>query len=126
MCLTLHGTFVTPFARCNQSKIFVDTDHGSWDSAGENMPVQPGRGTMDSEKELLDAFDRVLHEDFPNPQLIACPKREVLLKLVQQPADSTQLAHLLAHIRQCAPCFDGLKELKAGRVRDPLAPDSDP
>jgi hypothetical protein len=80
----------------------------------------------DSEKELLDAFDRVLHEDFPNPQRIACPKREVLLKLVQQPADSTQLAHLLAHIRQCAPCFDELKELKAGRVRDPLAPDSDP
>jgi hypothetical protein len=67
---------------------------------------------MDSEKELLDAFDRVLHEDFPNPQRIACPKREVLLKLAQQPADSTQLAHLLAHIRRCAPCFDELKELR--------------
>jgi hypothetical protein len=38
---------------------------------------------MDSEKELLDAFDRVVHEDFPNPQRIACPGREVLLKLAQ-------------------------------------------
>jgi hypothetical protein len=66
---------------------------------------------MDSEKELLDAFDRVVHEDFPNPQRIACPGREVLLKLAQQPAD-TQLSPLLAHVRQCAPCFDELKELR--------------
>jgi hypothetical protein len=36
---------------------------------------------MDSGKKLLDAFDRVVHEDFPNPQHIACPGREVLLKL---------------------------------------------
>jgi hypothetical protein len=56
---------------------------------------------MDSEKELLDAFDRVVHEDFPNPQRIACPGREVLLKLAQQPADIQ-----LAHVRQCPPCFD--------------------
>jgi hypothetical protein len=67
---------------------------------------------MDSEKELLNAFDRVLHEDFPNPQRIDCPGREVLRKLVQEPADSTQLAYLLAHIRQCAPGFHELKELR--------------
>jgi hypothetical protein len=72
---------------------------------------------MDSEKELPDAFDRVVHEDFPNPQRIACPRREVLLKLAQQPAD-TQRDHLLAHIRQCAPCFDELKELRQeGRIQ---------
>jgi hypothetical protein len=72
---------------------------------------------MHSEKELLDAFDRVVHEDFPNPQRIACPGREFLLKLAQQPAD-TQLAHLLAHIRRCAPCFDELKELRQkGRIQ---------
>jgi len=74
---------------------------------------------MDSEKELLDAFDRVVHEDFPNPQRIACPGREVLLKLAQQSAD-TQLDHLLAHIRQCAPCLDELKELRQrGRIESP-------
>jgi len=66
---------------------------------------------MDFEKELLDAFDRVVHEDFPNPQHNGCPGRQVLLKLAQQPADR-QLAHLLAHIRQCAPCFDELKDLR--------------
>jgi len=74
--------------------------------------VQNGFG-----KKLLDAFDRVVHEDVPNPQRIACPGREVLLKLAQQPTD-TQLAHLLAHIRQCAPCFDELKELRQkGRIQ---------
>jgi len=66
---------------------------------------------MDLEKELLDAFDRVVHEDFPNPQHIDCPGRQVLLKLAQQPAD-TQLSHLLDHVRQCAPCFDELKDLR--------------
>jgi hypothetical protein len=66
---------------------------------------------MDIEQELLDAFERVVHEDFPNPQRINCPGREVLRKLAEQPAD-TQLTQVLAHIRQCAPCFDELKELR--------------
>jgi hypothetical protein len=66
---------------------------------------------MDLEKELLDAFHRVLHEDFPNPQRIDCPKRQVLLKLAQQPADG-QFSHLVDHVRRCAPCFDEMKELR--------------
>ena len=72
---------------------------------------------MDLEKELLDAFCRVVHKDFPNPQRIACPGREILLRFARQPAD-TQFAQLLAHIQQCAPCFDELKELRQkGRIR---------
>jgi hypothetical protein len=69
---------------------------------------------MDSENELLDAFEGVIHKDFPNPQRIDCPGRDVLLKLAQWSADA-QLAHSLAHIRQCAPCFDELKELRQKR-----------
>jgi hypothetical protein len=70
---------------------------------------------MDSEKELVDAFEGIVHEDFPNPQRIACPGREVLLKLAQQPADAQ-----LVHIRQCAPCFDELKELRhKARIQSP-------
>lgn len=53
---------------------------------------------MDSEKELLDAFDKVVHEDFPNPQRIACPGRDVLLKLAQWPAD--------AQFAPCSPTSD--------------------
>ncbi len=73
-------------------------------AVGLGTPCSTRAHRMDSEKQLLDAFDRIVHEDFPNPQRIACPEREVLLKLAQQPADP-QLAHLLAHIRQCAPLF---------------------
>jgi hypothetical protein len=54
--------------------------------------------SMDFEKELLDAFDRIVYEDFPNSQRVACPGREVLLKLTQRPGDK-QLANLLAHVR---------------------------
>jgi len=86
-----------------RTKIFIDSDHGSWGSAGgtwqsELDSIFSWACSMDFEKELLDAFDRVVHEDSPGPQRIACPGREVLLKLAQQPADD-QLAHLLAHIR---------------------------
>jgi hypothetical protein len=66
---------------------------------------------MDSEKELVDAFDRVVHKEFPNPQRINCPGKEILQKLAQQPADA-QSTPILTHIRQCAPCFDELKELR--------------
>ena len=66
---------------------------------------------MDSEKELVDAPERIVHEGFPNPQRVDCPGREILLKLAQQPEDS-QVGPILAHIRRCAPCFDELKELR--------------
>ena len=83
------------------------------------MPCSTWACRMDLEKELLDALDRVVHEDFPNPQRVACPGREVLLKLAHQAAD-TQLAPLLPHIRQCAPCFDELQELRQkARIQSP-------
>lgn len=66
---------------------------------------------MDSEKELLDAFERIIHADFPNPQRIDCPGHEALLKLAEGSAQ-VQLTHILAHVQQCAPCFDELKELR--------------
>ena len=69
---------------------------------------------MGSEKELLEVFQRIIHEDFPNPQRIGCPGYEALLKLAEE-SGLVQQTGLLAHIRQCAPCFDELKELR-GKV----------
>lgn len=66
---------------------------------------------MGSEKELLEAFERVIHEDFPNPQRIGCPGREALLRLAEG-SGNIQQTRFLAHIQQCAPCFDELKELR--------------
>lgn len=67
---------------------------------------------MRSERELLQAFEKIIHEDFPNPQRIGCPRDEALLKLAEEPGQ-VHPTHLLAHIRQCAPCFDKLKELRS-------------
>ena len=66
---------------------------------------------MGSEKELLEAFERVIHDDFPNPQRIGCPRGDALLRLAER-SGHVQQTLLLAHIRQCAPCFDELKELR--------------
>ena len=72
---------------------------------------------MGSEKELLEAFERIIHEDFPNAQRIGCPGPETLAKLAGE-SGHPQPKRLLDHIRQCAPCFDELKELRR-KVRNP-------
>jgi hypothetical protein len=71
---------------------------------------------MGSEKELVEAFERIIHEDFPNPQRIGCPGHEVLLGLAEG-SEHVQHTRLLDHIRQCAPCFDELRELRS-KVRN--------
>jgi len=74
---------------------------------------------MDNEKELIDTFDRVVHQDFPNPQRVGCPGREALVELAQHPTN-TELPKLMLHVRQCAPCFDELKELRQkARIQSP-------
>jgi len=69
---------------------------------------------MNLEKELLDAFDRVVHQDHPNPERIDYPGTTVLQKLAAEPV-AVQSESILAHIRRCAPCFDELKELRRRR-----------
>ena len=66
---------------------------------------------MNLEKELFDAFDRVVHQDYPNPQRVNCPGHFALLKLAAEP-EAIHNASILVHIRQCAPCFDELRELR--------------
>lgn len=71
---------------------------------------------MNLEKELLDAFDRVVHEDYPNPRRINCPGSSALEKLAAAP-EADHSFSILNHIRQCAPCFDELRELRRRRTR---------
>ena len=66
---------------------------------------------MNLEKQLSDAFDRVVHEDYPNPERVNCPGRSALQKLAAEP-EAVPDASILVHIRQCAPCFDELRELR--------------
>jgi hypothetical protein len=66
---------------------------------------------MDWETELINALEAIVHRDFPNPQRVGCPGRNSLLGLAAHRRDA-QSALALAHVRECAPCFDELKELR--------------
>jgi hypothetical protein len=66
---------------------------------------------MDWDTELINSFETIVHRDFPNPQRIGCPGRDSLIGLATSLGDA-QSAMVLAHIRQCAPCFDELRELR--------------
>lgn len=70
---------------------------------------------MDSEKDLIDAFEKVVHRDFSNPERVGCPGNDVLERFATHPADPG-FAGLLAHIRQCAPCFDKVKGFRRSAV----------
>ena len=69
------------------------------------------KARMDWEAGLVSSFDTIVHRDFPNPDRIGCPGHNSLVDLATCQGDA-QSALVLAHIRQCAPCFDELKELR--------------
>jgi hypothetical protein len=78
---------------------------------------------MNREIELFDAFERVDHQDCPNPQRTNCPGRSVLWEMAAEP-EALLSASTLAHIRTVCPCFNELKELRRRRPESPfLAPD---
>jgi hypothetical protein len=66
---------------------------------------------MGSEENLIDAFESIVHKDFPNPNRDGCPGHNSLMKLALE-ASAPDCAGILAHVRRCAPCFDKLKELR--------------
>jgi hypothetical protein len=67
---------------------------------------------MKLEKELIGAFDRVVHQDHPNPGRTNCPAGTTLRDLALLPEKFGSTA-TLAHIRRCAPCLGELKRLRA-------------
>ena len=66
---------------------------------------------MDREEDLIVAFERVVHRDFPNPKRVGCPGHDSLVALAACRTEA-QATPVLDHIRQCAPCFDELKRLR--------------
>jgi len=66
---------------------------------------------MDWQTELTAAFETVVRRDFPNPERIGCPGPDRLRALAAGLRDESAL--VLTHIRECAPCFDQLKQFRA-------------
>lgn len=74
------------------------------------------REEVNLEKELIDAFDRVAHQDYANPSRANCPGIGALRELAFQPEQARSVS-ILGHFGHCAPCLDELKRLRAS-VRD--------
>jgi len=88
-------------------------DRGILLGAGSNRDASKGkvRRAMVWEKDLIGAFETVVHRDFPNPNRVGCPGHDSLVALATCRTDA-QAPLVLDHIRQCAPCFDELKQLR--------------
>ena len=64
-----------------------------------------------NEKALIEAFERVVCRDHPNPDRLDCPGTPVLQQFAMQP-DAFASSPLLKHIGHCAPCLQELKQLR--------------
>ena len=67
--------------------------------------IEPG------EEELIEAFDRWVHEKHPNPERVGCPGRLALAELVVTDTKFED-EYTLKHISQCAACVDDITELR--------------
>ena len=63
------------------------------------------------EAELLEAYDRWVHEKCQNPERIGCPDRATLLAFVLAKTKFED-EYMLDHIGLCAACLDELLEIK--------------
>ena len=68
-------------------------------------------GRKDEIDDLITAFDRAVHEDYPNPERAGCPGQPALTALAKD-LKAAGTDSLLEHIRHCAACLDELKQLR--------------
>ena len=84
----------------------------------KNAEITRGAGVGRKQEidDLIEAFDRVMHEDHLNLDRASCPGTPALTVLAK---DSKQHGSdsLLEHIRHCAACLDELKELRLAMKR---------
>jgi hypothetical protein len=71
---------------------------------------------MDLEKDLIAAFDRIVHEKRARPDRANCPGTSALESLAR--CETVESASILAHIRDCAACLDELKALRQSMKRE--------
>jgi len=63
-----------------------------------------------AERELIDAFEQLVREDYPNPNRIGCPSKQLLRQLAVLSAPKLQF--LFDHIVRCAPCLKEYDRLR--------------
>jgi hypothetical protein len=71
-----------------------------------------------TERELLEAFERVTREDSPTPKRENCLDRFVIQQLAAAPANEIPIdEQTLRHIGRCWPCLNDIKRLREKRKR---------
>jgi hypothetical protein len=66
------------------------------------------------EKALYPAFEKVIKQDYANPNREGCPGQTFLEKAAISPSslDPDERALLVQHVPKCWPCFKELKHLR--------------
>jgi hypothetical protein len=72
---------------------------------------------MGFEKKLIDAFDRMIHQEHPNTDRLNCPRAPALQRLAR--SEPQQAGPILAHVQECAACLDDLKALRQSMEKKP-------
>ena len=78
----------------------------------EVAPLTDKPFSKKEERKLLDALGRVLSKDFPNPERVGCPSRDLLKGLASRKLSLAEAEPWMDHFGKCSPCFRDYTELR--------------
>jgi hypothetical protein len=73
--------------------------------------------TTKQEKDVLAALGRGLRDEFPNPERVGCPGREVVAAIAAHRMPLSQAEPYLDHLGSCSPCYRDFLQLQTARRR---------
>lgn len=83
------------------------------DDSGEGRQDLSERdGFTKDEQSILDALERGLSREFPNPERIGCPGSAVLRGIASHKLRLAEVHQWLDHLGACTPCYQEFTELR--------------
>ena len=87
------------------------------DDSGEGRQVLSERNEFSKdEQRILDALERGLSREFPNPDRIGCPGSEVLRGIASHKLRLAEVHPWLDHLSACTPCYQEFTKLRKQAV----------
>jgi hypothetical protein len=68
--------------------------------------------TPKEERDVLSALGRGLREEFPNPERVGCPDRDVISAIAGHRMPLPEAQKYLDHLGACSPCYRDFLELQ--------------
>ena len=66
-----------------------------------------------NEKRILDAFNRGLLKEFPNPDRVGCPGSHLLERIASREMPLSEADKWLNHLGSCSPCYSEFLQFRA-------------